>query len=800
MKRKRFPALFLTLALCLSLLTLPAHAQDFTDVPTNFWNGAGYEYIHRMFEAGLARGYEDGTFKPNAKMTAAETLLFCARATGVDKAVQARVSAARKEQMDSILPTSNSLATWAGPELAVAVETGVLSLEELTALAQTDPNSARTAADGSTTYRTYLEETMPREDIAMYLVRAMQLEPLARSMTNFPMSYPDADQISPDRQPYVYILTMYGIVNGKGTGLEPAVFEPKSSVTRAEMTTMLCRALDFMEGMGIVTELSEYTTYSWAAGTITNKATTADGSTVLTITDRLSDQQSSYTLPVSAKIYSDNMLTSASALKPGLYARLNFSDQGAIQEVRLSGALTEYTGDLLSLNGDDLKLNANGTYLNFRLTRFTKVSLRQQVGDRSLLSDGVTDYSTATCFVDETGALVAVRFAGGSQLKSGILESVKVIGDVTTLGLAAPNGAVSYYTLPASATTTVDNLPGSITAENVGHGVELRLASETNQVTAANLLGDTVYVQGPITRQGNMVGTAWSVAIKDRFTNAEVTYPVSSSTAIQYDGVKKTTSQIEVGWYVTAVAVKRVFTQIDGFPAHNTISGVISAIEFGDTVALRVAQPDGSEYRAEMKLDQLPTITLDGVEVGVAGIHAGDSVTVVNRYNVIDKVEAKSRPADLTGTVDSVTQSGDGVIFVVRLPDGAKNTYTAENGVTVTRGSIPASIYSLKWGDQVSLTIDGNKVRSVDIAISSADTEGFSITGTVIQLGSLNGDQTVTLFTENGLAVAVLKNTKLMNNKMEEVNLTLGLSIGDKLSIFGKYVGGHFQASVIIKQ
>ena len=48
----------------------------------------------------------------------------------------------------------------------------------------------------------------------MYLVRAMQLESLAKSLSSYPMSFADASSISAARQPYVYILNSYGIVEG----------------------------------------------------------------------------------------------------------------------------------------------------------------------------------------------------------------------------------------------------------------------------------------------------------------------------------------------------------------------------------------------------------------------------------------------------------------------------------------------------------------------------------------------------------------------------------------------------------
>ena len=116
MKWKKFGALCTTLALSFSLTAVPAEAASFTDVPSTYW---GYEDITKMSNLGYAKGYEDGTYKPDGKMTAAETLLFCARATGIDSTTQQRIAEDRAEEMEEILP--ESMVSWAAKEMAVAV-------------------------------------------------------------------------------------------------------------------------------------------------------------------------------------------------------------------------------------------------------------------------------------------------------------------------------------------------------------------------------------------------------------------------------------------------------------------------------------------------------------------------------------------------------------------------------------------------------------------------------------------------------------------------------------------------------
>ena len=100
MKLKRLSTLALSLALVSSLAVVPAHAA-FTDVSQNDWY---YDDVTAMSQLGYAKGYEDGSFKPNGKMTAAETLLFCTRATGVDPTLQKKIAADHAKEMEELLP------------------------------------------------------------------------------------------------------------------------------------------------------------------------------------------------------------------------------------------------------------------------------------------------------------------------------------------------------------------------------------------------------------------------------------------------------------------------------------------------------------------------------------------------------------------------------------------------------------------------------------------------------------------------------------------------------------------------
>ena len=803
MKCKRLAALGTALALCLSLSVTGAYAARFTDLVNKdgspHWATAD---IERMAAAGLANGYADGSYLPEGLMTAAETLLFCARVTGVDQTVQARIAADRSQEMKEILPAANNMNVWAAKEMAVAVEAGVLSLEELEALAQTDPLSAKLDANGVTSTKTYLEERITRENICMYLVRAMQLEPLAKGLTTYPLTYSDADQISPALQPYVYVLTNFGIIKGTNLG----TFDPKGSVTRAQMTTMLARGLDFMADYGITTELSEYTTYDWQGGVITSVTRAKDSTVVVSINSELSGLRT-YALPGTAKIYEDNLLTTSSALKAGQYVRFNFNKSGAVTEARLTGALTSYAGTISSLAEDRLSILVGGQPKSFRMDRFTEVSVNKKLGDRSLI-DYDAGYTSAVCYVDETGHLCAVSLAGGTQLTDGLVSEVTTPANATatTLAVTAFNGVVYHYTIPAGTAVTVNGVLGSLSTSQVGKYVQLRVNADSGEAVSVAVDTVSTFVQGPIRKTAAVGGnTTRNVTIKDQFTGKEKTYIVNANAAITYDGELKTVHDLVTGWYVTALVNNDIITQIDAYPGSITVEGTLSSINYGTTTTLRVTLKDDSVVTYNLDIADLPNIEIlrNNKKSSIDQLRTGDSVVLTIRYNEVEKIEATPQTANLTGTIEEISSKlGGGRTMVVRLSTGETVTYELTTGISVIQNGSISSISKLDAGYTIAMVTNGDELLSIEVtSVSSSATE---LRGTVY-LSPSNGNRSMSILPNGStdgkpITVDVRDAVLLDRSTSSTLRLDSGFPIGTQVLVLGEEVEGVFVATIVIRQ
>ena len=767
MNAKRIAALMLSIVLTLSLVVLPASAVTFTDM-TGHWAREDVEYLANQ---GVVKGTSATTFAPDQKMTACEALLFCSRTTGVSSTDKLKIATAWAPKLKEILP--DELYSWAAEEMAVCLETGILSETELRAM----------SSSGA------LVRTISRENLSMYLVRAMQLEPLVRSLSSYPMSFADATAISSSLQPYVYLLSMYGIVKGDQSNR----FNPQGSLTRAEMATMLRRAIDRMEDLGIYAELPGYTDYDWVGGTITSVSTGTSGVTLLTVNSELSGAHS-VSLPADVKIYENNMLTTLSALKTGQYARVNLSSGGVAQSVRLGGALTTYEGTITSLDQTGLTMTVNGSAKSLEIDRFTEVQVRQSVGDSSLI-DPAAGYSQAVCYVDAMGHLAAVNLSGGTTGVEGILRSTSLTLDGQTLRVSGFDGVVRSYQLASGATVTVDGAAGTLTKSCEGRYVNLQVSNDdSTKLTGVAVDTKTVYVQGSIRSLGE---TRYrdTVTINDQATGKSETYDIDPNAVLRYEGETVGVNDLRRNTFVTVrLDSDQEVIFLDSYPGYTTVEGVLVSIAYGTPTVLTVRTRDGASQAYELDMEYLPNIYREDVTSSLDKLQVGDQIVLTLHYNQVETIESYAQQANVTGTISRVVQDSSGVTLDLTLPTGGTVSYKVQDNASVTQDGVSISLYSLKPNYQVSMVVSGETVLSIQVDKTSDSQK--KLTGSVLVPDAWN--QTLMIRLEDGSAVTV-DVSKAMFLLGSGWTITLNdLDPGDAVEIYGSYSGAQFVATLVV--
>ncbi len=770
MRHKRGLSLLLALCMLTALTAAPVSAayKDTAD----HW---AKSYIDDVSAQGVFKGYEDNTFRPYNNLTAAEALVLCGRVCGVSSANALSIRTRWESTLNSVLGTSYD---WARTELSVCLETGVLTVEELRAL-----HSAAA-----------LGKEMAKEDLAMYLVRAMGLTELASGLSDYSLDFNDLSSISESRRPYVYILKLYEIVEGD----KQNNFSPKLAVNRGVVATMLSRVLAFMRANNVTVELPEYTAYSWTAGSIAAVTPGDKGAVVLSLQSDLSGLKS-VTVPTGASVYRYNMLSGTSALQPGLYARVAQDSAGTATSVRLFGGLQTLSGTVNAFTRESVTITAGGQTRTLPITRLTEVQAGKKTGDRSVIDlDG--SYVTADCTLDASGGLLTLRLGGGSYLEEGILSGVETSGSAATLAVTGYDGVTRRIPLSPGTVVTVNNLTGAVSKSYIGSFVSLRIANDTGAVLSAAFDTATRYVQGGVSsillsKTPNLMG------ITDLVTGRSASYTVSPGASITYAGAKAAIKDVKVNWFVTArLDSTGALAEIIANPGSAVTEGELTNITYGTTVVLEVTDADGVKSTFDLDVAKLPTFKRDDKSSSLDKLRVGDTVRVTVRFNAVTLVESSTREANLKGTITRIVQEGTGSTLEVELEDGTTATYAVTSGVSITSGGKAVAVSALKVGYRLSMLVSGEQLISIEVdsAASTAD----RIAGTVLFVNTT--ERTILLQTAEGeiVTIATGANTQLITVTGGTFTLrTLAGEAGKaEIEAYGQYDGLEFKASLVLKK
>ena len=172
--------------------------------------------IGKLIELGVINGYGDGTFRPDNTITRAEFSTIVRKAFKYDEA-----------EGNSFDDTSNH---WAKNEVHTLVCSGVIDKAEYGDLYIPDKN-------------------ITRLEMAKMIVRAVGLSEQAVDMAGNDTRFVDNAEIPTADRGYIIIASDNGIING----YPDLTFKPYGEATRAEASTMVINALDYLtsidEGM-----------------------------------------------------------------------------------------------------------------------------------------------------------------------------------------------------------------------------------------------------------------------------------------------------------------------------------------------------------------------------------------------------------------------------------------------------------------------------------------------------------------------------------------------------------------------
>lgn len=215
---KKWMASLLTLLLFVTAIPFAHAAQTtFSDVPRSHW---AYEAISQMADQGIISGYNDGTFRPDNRISRAEFAKIMIAAAGIDLGFARNVTQTF-EDVDRD--------HWA-----------FLYVERA--------KNYLTGYKSGKRYYYKPNEYAVREDIAVALVRLMGYDQSKTAKTSLLDRFRDKNDISKELRPYIAIAVDTDLIKG----FNDQTFRPQDAITRAEAATLLYRAKGKLDETKIV--------------------------------------------------------------------------------------------------------------------------------------------------------------------------------------------------------------------------------------------------------------------------------------------------------------------------------------------------------------------------------------------------------------------------------------------------------------------------------------------------------------------------------------------------------------------
>ena len=547
--KKRLLSLALVFALCFSL-SAGAFAANYTDIQ-NHW---AKTYLETLVSKGVLSGYEDGTMRPDNNITACETLVILSRLYTLSDTEKALIADDYGAEVKGEVDASYA---WAYGNLEICRAAGIITKDELKALS--------------------LGSELKKEELAVFVVRAMKYTAEAGKLTVKDMSFKDAAKVSAACIGSVAELAKLGIL----TGDTSKNVSPQSSVTRAVVAAMTCRALDVLTDAGTAQlTIDAYTGLTRKEGLVT---AAASASVSFTGFDGLTSE---YAVSSDASVTLNGSAATLGSTLVGCHAVLTMKNNAVVSlAVDSDSNVKWYQGTLTALTASSspsftLRQVKSGTSVSLACGSATSYTLDGAAATVSKLAVGM--FAT----VKVTGSTVtSVTALTNLASVSGTVTELSY-GTTMTLKLRDANAASYSYSFDFSSLPTVTRGGKTVTVDRIAVGDSVTLAFSGGTVSAIAISGTTTTVTGQLTAvTTTLTGTTWTVTTADgaakTFTLDEDANALSGTTTISLSAVK-------VGDQVTVTVFGSTITDVSQLSSVSSATKVTGSVLKVDATAKQI--------------------------------------------------------------------------------------------------------------------------------------------------------------------------------------------------------------------
>ncbi len=268
------------------------------------------------------------------------------------------------------------------------------------------------------------------------------------------------------------------------------------------------------------------------------------------------------------------------------------------------------------------------------------------------------------------------------------------------------------------------------------------------------------------------------------------TYTAMEECVYFVNGAKASFVNLQKNQFVKVLIQDGKIASVEVVDKAETVEGALKEVEFDQEnhVYLTVGN---QTYVVSVKGAK---VERDGEEVEYRDLAAGDKVVLTLTYGKITKIVAESNLEKFSGVLQEIIISKKPSVTI--LVDGEEYTYDLRSNVKVKVSGMDATIYDLRPGVQVTGTIDGEEIKTINASTFVTNEKG-EFTAEILNTNT--SYKVITVVTEDGTEQDVYYNTK--TNFLKSSGATIAareLKKGMKLSITGAENNGVFEATIII--
>ena len=597
---KRIITVIAALALLFTSAVPAFAAQSYPDLEDH-WSK---KYMERLVDEGVLAGYTDGTIRPDRTVTAAEAFVMLANLYDLSDEAKDAIYQDYGKTVEAATDV-----TWAYKQLAVCLAAGVFTESELKNLKMT--------------------ASMPKQNLAVYMVRAIQRADDAAKLDNAKLDYGDAADITSKCLGSIALLTEMKVVSGDTKGN----ITPKANVTRAVFATMLCNILDYLDDEEIELAIEDYTGLETMEGILTGIASNA-----ITVRD-FSGIYHRFSRGSSFKATVNGSAKTLNTTYEGDYVKVQTEDGKAVSAavtddsgvVWRQGKLTDLVTSTSSIKVSDLASGNSAAYI------LSGATIRQD-GKKIGLAD-LTRGAFVTLKIEKDTVKEVTSITTDSAV-SGEIADIDYASVVTMRVKTDDEEQLLYLSLKDMPTIKRGNL--AITVDRLSEGQAIKAVIKGGEVTSITTEGKDATASGvldSITR--SRTSTMWTIEDED----GKKTVYLLDSGAVAYSG--KTSVKLEnitpgdevsvvvVGGVITEITLNKTYT-----PSSDKISAEVLAVD--NTGRVLTVLVDGKLVYINCKGAGSLINGVTGKSISFSSFREGDQIVVYGSYTDAATFEATS--------------------------------------------------------------------------------------------------------------------------------------------------------------